>query len=183
MMNRTNAMLGLVLVGGVFFGLSACAEEKPVEERPTITLGDARTFQNDVLIEFMTFVPSNMIVGGMSEPIPRMRAMPCNWTKGSNVSWEKSGVFLPGGYDVELSLDSDASQVLDAVQQNYEARSGWAVSSSGEAGERVLNLVSADGYEFYLEYYPIDDGMLLFSISSFSPCLEAPDDFDIFEDY
>lgn len=154
-----------------------------MSETPQITLREARDYQNHVLAEMVSFVPVEAVTGGMDRPIAQMSVMSCNWEEGAGASWEKTGVFLPGGYDVEVALNTELDAVLDDVAAKYMKLQGWTVGSKGEGGERVLEVTSPDGYDFYVEYYPVSEGALQFSVSSFSPCIEAPEGFDPFGEY
>lgn len=159
------------------------SETTETMDEPRITLREARDYQNLLLKELVAFVPRESITGGMEEPIARMPGMSCNWDEGAGASWERAGVFLPGGFDVEVGLDTDLAAVLDAIAARYEELPGWTVDSSGDGYERLVTLTSHDDYSFYVRQYPDSEGVLQFSVSSFSPCIEAPEGFDPFGEY
>ena len=96
---------------------------------------------------------------------------------------DSSLVFLPGGYDVYVPIGTDLDSVLEQVLIDYGAKPGWSATSAGEGGERVIELFSPQGYNYFVEYYPVSERNLVYSVSSFSPCISEPDDFDIFERY
>jgi hypothetical protein len=168
---------------------AACAPNRSTMTQSSglssITLSEARAYQNDVLFDLISFVPTDVVTGGMSGPIDRMHAMTCDWSErpAEKLTGSAEEIFLPGGYDVEVASDISVDALFDEVQAAYAERPGWEVSSTGESRERVVALVSPEGYTFYLESYTPTATTLRVSASSFSPCFSAPTGFDRFETY
>ncbi len=175
------AIPGLVL-GAIFFVGCVPSSEQIPAPGPQITLQEARQFQNQELLDLGEYVPREHVRGEISGPIERMSAMKCDWAKGPAFSSKNSGVFLPGGYDIEIQSETDTGAILDRILEDYESR-GWTVVEEGSGDDRELELTSSDGYTFYVRFYNSDVTDQEFVISSFSPCIKAPDDFDIFEKY
>lgn len=175
------AIVSIVLSALTLMGCAPSTDESPAPG-PQITLQEARQFQNQVLLDLGEFVPAEQVSGGFDGPIERMSAMKCDWAKELVRSSKDSGVFLPGGFDIEVLPDTDLGVVFDQILNEYEA-SEWAVVSEGSGTDRELELISPDGYTIYLSIYDSDISKLTLAISSFSPCIKAPDDFDIFEKY
>lgn len=152
----------------------------PTEQDVVTSLSEARKFQNAILEQLVEFVPPELITGGMTEPIPEMRGLSCKWSDGSDDARESEGVFLPGGYDVEVANNSDLSGVMDEVFASYEGNPEWIAESSGEGDERLILLTSMDGYTIYVRQYAIAEDTRRFSLSSFSPCIRVSEEFDLF---
>lgn len=178
---RHVATVGVMLGALALMGCAPSNEEAP-EPGPQITLQEARQFQNQVLLDLGEYVPAGQVSGGFDGPIERMSAMKCDWMEGPALSSKDSGVFLPGGFDIEVLPETDLGVVFDQILDEYE-NSGWTVASEGSGTDRELELISPDGYTIYLTIYDSDTSKLTLAISSFSPCIKAPEDFDIFEQY
>ena len=164
--------------------LSSCAPAKSevVEEVPKITLSEAREFQNHALLELATYVPTDAVVGGMDTPIPQMNGMTCDWAKSGNAASAESGVFLPGGYDIEVSSGVDLHRVLEQIQTDYREKGWQAYWDEGGKGSS-MNLISSEGYEFILTALPARNLSQKLRMSSFSPCLRTPEGFTLFDQY
>lgn len=173
--------LAMVLMGTVACSSNSFAE---VEARSDITLQEARKYQNRVLSELGGYVPPEFVVGGMSAPIEQMPPMSCDWMDGAGASAEKSGVFLPGGYDLEVSLETDLDEIRDRIRNDYDD-DGWEATweNRSRADSRTLQLLSPNGYSFYLSSITTKSGVRKLLMSSFSPCIKAPADFSMFEQY
>ena len=149
-----------------------------------ITLQEAREFQNATLTDLGHFVESDAVIGGMQSPIPKMAGLTCDWASGATVSSEHSGVLLPGGYDIEVAPATDLDEVRSEIQKTYAALSGWETEWNENDGDRELLIISPQQYKFYLSAYVVAaSGNLRLDISSFSPCLKAPEGFTLFDEY
>ncbi|MCA0378260.1 MAG: hypothetical protein LCH36_02305 [Actinobacteria bacterium] len=164
-------------------GLVACATAERAAEPtpPTITLEEAREFQNGVLLDLAEYLPDGSVVGGFEAPIPKMHGMTCDWARGSLAS-PASGVFLPGGYDLKVSSDVDLDKVREEIRLAY-VNQGWEALWEEPGEYQDLNLASPDGYEFFLGVRVVDSETSEFVMSSFSPCLKAPEGFTLFDEY
>lgn len=193
-MNYQLWISGMTVGVALLLGLTSCGPETtktetgppeaaPSETQEVAALEAARELQNSTLSRLVEYVPQELIIGGMTGPIPEMRALSCNWSEGSQAAWERAGVFLPGGYDVEVAREADLSGVLDAVLASYERLPGWSAVSSGEGDERLLVLTSSEGYSFYVRQYPVTEDARRFSVSSFSPCIGVSEGFDVLDYY
>ena len=183
-MNRK--ILPLLTAGLLLFLAAGCATppEIPAPPKTQITLQEARSFQNKILADMGSYVEQEAVIGGMQSPIPRMAGLTCDWAAGSGGSDDISGVFLPGGYDLEVASGTDLDIVRSEIQETYAALSGWETVWTDNDGDRELLVMSPQEYKFYLSAYVVGaNGNLRLDISSFSPCLEAPEGFSLFDKY
>lgn len=165
-------------------GLASCSSgPPPVPIWPDHTLQESRVHQNAMLEEFATFVPSELVVDDHGGPVPQGSTHTCSGKSASGEPVDVSGTQLPGRYSLDVPLQHDLQFVLEGIESTYAAKPGWDVSSTGAGIERVIQLKAPDGYLYFTEYYQIEEDMLRFAASSFSPCLETPTDFDPFADY
>ncbi len=164
--------------------LSGCARAvDPVEPgSPLTTLQEARVFQNDELVRLAQYVSPEWIVGGFEEPIPRMHGLSCDWMAGAASSPDVAGVMLPGGYDLEVKPTVNLIPILEMVAEEYQ-QDGWAVDWEEPNKHEDLMLTSPEGYVFFVSATMLRDGGLEYSMSSFSPCLKAPEGFTLFDEY
>lgn len=168
----------------ILIGMSACsASEKETAVEPSrITLSEAREFQNSVLLDLATYVPADSLIGGMDAPLPEMSGMTCDWARKGGAASSESGVFLPGGYDIEVSSDVDLAEVLDQIRLDYLEK-GWEAHEGSSKGRKSVRLASPEGYEFFLTALSIKDGSLKLVMNSFSPCVKVPENFSLFDRY
>lgn len=163
--------------------LSGCAVASTSEpSSPLITLQEARGFQNEELIRIADYLPPEWIVGGFEEPIPRMKGLSCDWMSSVDSSPEVAGVILPGGYDLEVDREVNLIPILETVADEYQLR-GWVTEWEDQGKHDDLKLTSPDGYVFFVSAILLREGGLEYSISSFSPCLKAPEGFSLFDEY
>lgn len=166
--------------------VSGCAGrgDAPAPQPSEITLQEARMFQNKTLLDLGGYVETEAIIGGMQGPIPRMAGLSCDWAAGPSADAEISGILLPGGYDIEVASGTDLDAVRSEIEKTYSAVGGWETKWSEHDGDRELLLVSPEKYEFYLSAYVVGaSGNLRLDISSFSPCLQAPEGFTLSDEY
>ena len=149
---------------------------------PLITLQEARKFQNDELLRLAHYVPREWVVGGFEEPIPRMHGLSCDWMAGAASSPDAAGVMLPGGYDLEVGPTVDLIPILETVARKYQ-QDGWTVEWEEPDKHEDLKLTSPEGYVFFVSAIVLREGGIEYSISSFSPCLKAPEGFTLFDEY
>lgn len=164
--------------------LSSCAAEVDTvqPDPPPITLQEARVFQNDELVRLAQYVPQEWVIGGFEEPIPRMHGLSCDWMAGAGSSPDAAGVMLPGGYDLEVKPTVDLNSILGAVANDYR-QGGWTAEWEEPDKHDDLKLTSPEGYVFFVSKIVLREGGLEFSMSSFSPCLKAPEGFTLFDEY
>lgn len=175
---------GVLLLLVLLVGTSACStpNNKGAETQPGISLRESRQFQNQELLQLAAYVSLDTVVGGMGAPIPQMNGMTCDWAKpGSDASVE-AGVFLPGGYDIEVSSEVDLDQVLEQIRVDYLEK-GWNAYWDNTGENKSVNLISPEGYEFFLTVLPSKESSQKLMMSSFSPCLQAPEGFTLFDEY
>lgn len=178
---RTHKLLLLAFLAAVLPSCSA-SEEVPVTEPPAITLSEARRVQNHALLELAAYLPTEAVVGGMDAPIPQMNGMTCDWADNEPTGATEVGIFLPGGYDLEVSSEVDLRQVLKQIQEDYLEK-GWQAYWDEPGEGNSMNLISPDGYEFFLTALPLKGPSQKLRMSSFSPCIQAPEDFTLFDKY
>jgi len=147
-----------------------------------LTLTEAREYQNRVLEELAAFVPPEVVVRN-NGPIEKMKGMRCDWYKGTRSAGADAGVMLPGGQYVGVKPGTDLDAVREAMAEHYRTEPGWEVNWEQHEGWRTLALDSPDGYGFYVSAYRVDSADPELGMSSFSPCMKAPEGFTLFDKY
>lgn len=178
-MKRSLTLILLILLTAAV-GCSA-ASDSVVVRPSTITLEEARKYQNQVLLDLADYLPEGSVTGGFEAPIEKMKGLTCDWSKGSSAS-PHSGVLLPGGYDLKVSSAIDLDQVREQIRKDYLEK-GWEAFWDKPGKYQDLNLISPEGYKFFLGVRLIGADTSELVISSFSPCLKAPEGFSLFDEY
>ena len=189
-MNIRKPALLVGLVCGIALALSGCVPNpSPQEETvlPKISLTEARTTQNDELARFREFVSYDIIVKdyGVSPP---SRAKACNMLDGQPITSD-SGVFLAGSWRALTPAETNLEQLLSEIRAAYDAKPGWNTRVGDLPNEplpsTLVIVTSPENYKYYVrvDTEPNGEGLKEVSVSSFSPCVETPDDFDRFTKY
>ncbi|QIK62622.1 hypothetical protein G7068_04910 [Leucobacter viscericola] len=183
-------IVGVLLAAGLALTLSGCTSNLGNQEEvmlPEISMVEARTTQNDELRQIMTHVPDEIIVKNYGL-VPQSRAMSCNWADEKPMNPEE-GIFLAGRAKIDAKPGADLLEVLKEIRTAYEGKSGWKVSPAEKANlvgtDEGIVLESSEGYRYHVDVSTETrgDGILRISASSFSPCFQIPDDFDIDAEY
>lgn len=167
----------------VLLALSGCVpDEEPVPQEMSITMEEAREFQNRALKQFADFVPSEAILAD-DGPVPKMSALNCERGGSVGSSYSETGAMLPGGQEIEVRIGTNLDAVLLDIHETYALEKGWESTWYEDESGRELALISPDGYKFFLAFSPAPTGGSELDLSSFSPCLAVPADFTLFDEY
>lgn len=186
--SKTIVRLRALVTGSLAILLAGCsANTAPVnvneaDALPLITLSQAREFENSILWELHSYVPGELLLDPSDTPFETMRAMSCNWSGGSRAD-SKKGVFLPGAFDFEASLEADMQAIFDAIDRDFNERPGWTAKWRESYQSPSLVLESEEGFRFHLHFLSEGRDHFRVLMGAYSPCLKAPDDFDIFSEY
>ena len=107
-------------------GLVACATAERAAEPtpPTITLEEAREFQNGVLLDLAEYLPDGSVVGGFEAPIPKMHGMTCDWARGSLASPAAMLIMAPSSSSCTSLMAPQAAKTLSASELNRAISAG-----------------------------------------------------------
>lgn len=140
-----------------------------------LTIEEVKTVSNQILTEFMAYVPDDAILDNYGGPATAMNLLPCS-TKGL-YQW-------PGSNEALVVPGTDLQAVLDKIYTDWRQKEGWTVFwETTPGGNPYLELDRDDGYHFSMFWYVSEDlTKTEISIGSFSPCIAVPD-YDPFKEY
>lgn len=153
---------------------------------PKITLSEARERVNNDINNVISFIDESGWGEPYGGPIPAMSAMWCDADQTGYLN-EDAGITLPGTTDLLVKRSVDMEKVMESVAASYEKKPGWLVErqENFEAGRLQLSISAPDGYEIGARYFVSGQSEDLWnvSVSSFSPCIPVPEDYNPDKEY
>lgn len=152
------------------------------KDLPRITLAEAKTFLREVDADLFSRVPIDQIVEDTRRPEEKNTVLGCS---GDMEDPYKDGVFLTGGGVMYLSGSSDLRPMMDEIFEDYGSKEEWKTSWASQPGRLELEIVSPEGYEFYVgaPTTPNKKNLLRFSVNGFGPCIPTPPGFNAATDF